>query len=228
MFPSRLMLEGEHGAGVGRQTYDITEVEPNDPDANAEAVRIGHNAVLDALLASPHPENVLFSTRYLNGTLLNPFGPLQAAKRLDRFNFLPALGTPLYDQTVELLKMVLAKYEQMGGNYIDTRTATLLVTDGYDEHSRLQTAHSVDEVVHSMRGTDHHIIAAMGIEGGQTDFRRVFTRMGIDPKWILTTGSTKEEIQKAFRLFARAASQATVIPDFSRMLQAGFSGITQV
>lgn len=228
-YPSHPMLEGEGrtDSGLTHGSYEIIDVEPGDERSNAEAIRIGHNAVLDALLASPHPDNVLFATRYLNGRLLNPYGSLQAAQRLDRLNFRPDAGTPLYDQTVATLRMVLAKYEQMGADYIEPRTVTLLVTDGHDQHSRRQTDRSVAAVIKSMRNTGHHIIAAMGIDDGNTDFSRVFTDMGIDPKWILTTGSTKEEIQRAFGLFAEAASKATVITDFSKMLTAGFTGITK-
>lgn len=78
-----------------------------------------------------------------------------------------------------------------------------------------------------MRATGHHIIAAYGIEDGTTDFRQVFTRMGIDDKWILTSDSTQEEILKKLGLFAEAASRATVIEDFSKMLPEGFRGITK-
>lgn len=220
----RPMLEGE--TVPQSPQYDIVEAEPDDPRSNAEAIRTGHNAVLDALLASPNPEQVLFATRYLNGYLLNPYGPLEQAKRLDISNFRPYQGTPLYDETVGLLQMVLAKYEQFRADWKEARTVTLLVTDGKDQHSRIQTASSVAEVIKSMRGTGHHIIAAMGIDDGKTDFRQVFTDMGIDPNWILTTGSTQEEIQEAFGLFAKAASQATVTDDFQLLLGSGF-GITK-
>lgn len=231
-YTSRPMLEGERRdygpTELKRFEYDIQYVEADHPEANAEAIRTGHNTVLDALVTSPRPERVLFATRYLNGHLLNPYGPLDQVVRLDRRNFVPSAGTPLLDQAVELLKMVLAKYEQFRADWRSARTATLLVTDGRDEHSRIQTARSVTEVIRSMRNTGHHIIAAMGIDDGRTDFRKVFTDMGIDSKWILTTGSTKEEIQQAFGLFAKAAQQATVIEDFPKMLNSGFEGIIKV
>lgn len=226
---SRRQLEGERtDSGLIRPYYDIIEaVEPDNPESNTEAIRIGHNAVLEALRASQHPEKVLFATRYLNGQLLNPYGPLKTALSLDRRNFWPRGGTPLYDQTVELLKMVLAKYEQFRADWREARTVTLLVTDGRDEHSRIQRPPDVLEVIQSMKATGHHIVAAMGIDDGKTNFRQVFLSMGIDPKWILTTGSTQGEIQEAFGLFAKVASQATVITDFSRMLASGFGGITK-
>lgn len=220
------MLEGETSRTNIAQ-YDIMNVEPENPRANAEAIRTGHNAVLEALTVSPRPDQIVLATRFLNGFLLNPYGPLEKAQRLDTHNFRPNRGTPLYDQTVELLKMILAKSEQFRADYKEPRTATLLVTDGKDEHSRIQTATSVAEVIKSMRGTGQHIIAAMGIDDGKTDFRKVFTDMGIDSKWILTPGSTKEEIQEAFGLFAKTASQATKASDFPLLLSSGFEGITK-
>lgn len=223
-YPSRRMLEGEV---TGRVNYEVVEVDTTHPESNAEATRIGHNAVLTALAASSHPEQILFATRYLNGKLLNSYGPLEAAKKLDRYNFTPDSGTPLYDQTAALLKMVLAKYEQIRADWREARTATLVITDGHDQHSRIQTASSVAEVVKSMRSTGHHIVAAMGIDDGTTDFRQGFIEMGIDPKWILTPGSTQAEIQEAFGMFAKAASQATATEDFPRLLASGFGEITK-
>lgn len=44
----------------------------DDPKSNAEAVRIGHNAVIQALLDCDKPSAVWFHTRYLNGDQLNP------------------------------------------------------------------------------------------------------------------------------------------------------------
>lgn len=226
-FNSRFMLEGESGQR-SLTRYEINyDVEPDDPKSSAEAIRIGHNAVVDALANSPRSERVIFATRYLNGRLLNPYGPIEKAQRLNRINFRPDRGTPLYDQTAELLKMVLAKYEQVRADWKEARTATLLVTDGCDEHSGIQTVLSIAEIIKSMRGTGHHIIAAMGIDDGTTDFRQIFQSMGIDPKWILTPGSTQKEIQEAFGMFAQTASKAAETDDFPLLLNSGFQGITE-
>ena len=226
-YSHRPMLEGEVSQ-TAIANYEITYVEADHPESNAEATRIGHNHVVDALLASPHPDSVLLATRYLSGQLLNPYGPLISAHRLSIHNFTPNRGTPLYDQTVETLKMVLAKYEQVKADWREARTATLLVTDGLDEHSRIQNAASVAEIIKSMRSTSHHIVAAMGISDGSTDFRRVFIAMGIDPKWILTPGSTKEDILKAFGLFAEKVSQATRPESFPFLLASGFGPLVKI
>lgn len=102
------------------------------------------------------------------------------------------------------------------------RTATLLVTDGQDTESRLQTPSSVKNVVTDMYNMGIHIIAAMGIDDGTTDFKKVFIEMGIRENLILTPGSIPEEIRKAFGLFGKIASRATDLEHFNDMLTGGF------
>src|SRR5262250_2064121 len=81
---------------------------------------------------------------------------------------------PLYDQTVVLLGTVLAKAQEFADNGVPVRTVTLIITDGADEHSRRATAQTVATLVQDMQQAETHIVAAMGIEDGSTDFRRVF------------------------------------------------------
>src|SRR5437867_2378312 len=65
---------------------------------NAEAVRGGHNLVLESLLQSKQKEDVLVHCRYLNGFVLYPYRKLADAVRMTNQNYQPNLGTPLYDQ----------------------------------------------------------------------------------------------------------------------------------
>lgn len=194
----------------------------NDPKSNAEAVRIGHNAVTQALNESSNSSAVWFHTRYLNGYELNPWNPLADAKRLDHNNYQPQGDTPLYDETVAILGSIIAKSQEFRNNWVGVRTATLLVTDGQDAGSKLQTANSVRNIVTDMYNTGIHIIAAMGIDDGTTDFRKVFIQMGIHENLILTPGSTPEEIRKAFGSFGKMASSATNPGQFGDLLKSGF------
>ncbi len=73
-----------------------------------------------------------------------------------------------------------------------------------------------------MYNTGIHIIAAMGIYDGTTDFRKKFIEMGIRENLILTPGSTPEEIRKAFGLFGKMASRATDLQNFNDSLNRGF------
>lgn len=190
--------------------------------SNAEAVRIGHNAVIQALLDSERPSAIWFHTRYLHGRELNPWNQLEKATRMDRSNYRPDGGTPLYDETAVILGSIIAKTQQFRNNWTTVRTATLIVTDGADTESKLQTAATVKSIVTDMYKMGIHIIAAMGIDDGNTDFRKVFIEMGIRENLILTPGSTPEEIRKAFGLFGKMASRASNLEKFDDMFKGGF------
>lgn len=172
---------------------------------NVQAVRGGHNAILDVLLSTKQHHSILIHTRYLNGFVLYPYSPLDQAIRMDRYNYDPQLGTPLYDQTVVLLGTVLAKTQEFMDNGIPVRTITLIITDGCDSGSCRANAQSVASLVQDMLNAENHIVAAMGINDGQTNFRQVFQAMGIRDEWILTPGSNDGEIRKAFQVFSQSA-----------------------
>ena len=187
-----------------------------------EAVRIGHNAVIQALLDSEKPSAIWFHTRYLNGYVLNPWNPLEKAKRMDRGNYQAVGGTPLYDETAVILGSTIVNAEEFRNNWVKPHTATLLVTDGQDMDSKLQTSSSVNSIITDMYSTGIHIIAAMGIYNGTTDFRKIFIEMGVHDNLILTPGSTPDEIRKAFGLFGRMASSATDSEHFEDIVKGGF------
>jgi hypothetical protein len=172
-------------------------------------VRDGHNLVLDALQHSHQQGSILAHTRYLNGQVLFPYCPILQTVRMDTHNYDPALGTPLYDQTVVLLGTVLAKAQEFADNGVPVRTVTLLITDGADEHSQRATAQTVAMLVKDMRQAETHIIAAMGIDDGSTDFRQVFRDMGLEDQWILTPGNSASQIRRAFQVFSQSAVRAS-------------------
>jgi hypothetical protein len=223
-------------AGLGIKVDDVVASEvtlvttmPDDSGSirfgsNAQAVRDGHNAVLDALGRCKQRDGILTHCRYLNGQVLYPYVPLDQAVRMDSHNYDPNQGTPLYDQTVVLLGTVLAKAQEFAHAGVPARTVTLLITDGADEHSRHSTARDVAAVVRDMLMSELHIVAAMGIDdGGRTDFRTVFRSMGIEDRWILTPGSSESEIRRAFQVFSQSAVQASQGPArFSRTALGGF------
>lgn len=194
----------------------------DDPKSNAEAVRIGYNAVIQALQDSERPSAVWLHTRYLKGYQLTPWSPLQKATRMDLNNYKPNGGTPLYDETVAMLGSVITKSQEFRNNWVGVRTATLIVTDGADTESIVQIPASVKSVVTDMYNMGIHIIAAMGIYDGATDFKRIFIEMGIHENLILTPGSTPDEIRKAFGLFGKMASRATDSQQFGKLLEGGF------
>jgi hypothetical protein len=221
------------GLGVAPEDVPASEVVlvtmmPDDSGSiasagNAEAVRTGHNLVLEALLASKQREDVLVHTRYLNGFVLFPYRRLAEAVRMSGSNYSPNLGTPLYDQTVVLLGTVLAKAREFEQSGVPARTVSLILTDGADMHSTLQTAASVRALVEDLLRAERHIVAAMGLNDRSTDFRKVFREMGIPDQWILTPGKTQSEVRKAFQAFSQSAVRASQgAGAFSRASLGGF------
>jgi hypothetical protein len=57
----------------------------------------------------------------------------------------------------------------------------------------------VKAIVTDMLKAESHIVAAIGLSDGTTDFRRVFRDMGIEDRWILTPGASQSDIRSAFR-----------------------------
>lgn len=189
---------------------------------NEQAVRDGHNLVLDALLESKQRDAVLAHTRYLNGRVLFPYRPLLEAVRMTPKNYRADQGTPLYDQTVVLLGSVLAKSQEFSSSGVAARSVTLIITDGDDQHSRRSKPRDVRALVRDLQRAESHIVAAMGIADGGTDFRKVFREMGIEDRWILTPGNSAAEIRAAFQVFSQSAVRASQAASFKQVALGGF------
>ena len=177
--------------------------------SNAQAVRDGHNLVLEAISISRQQNNILAHTRYLNGFVLFPYVLIEQAARMNQGNYNPNGSTPLYDQSVVLLGTVLAKAQEFADQGVAVRTVTLIITDGNDEHSVRSNARDAAAIAKDMLKAEMHIIAAMGIDDGHTDFKEVFREMGIRDEWILIPGNTPSEIRKVFQVFSKTAIRAT-------------------
>lgn len=189
---------------------------------NEKAVCDGHNLVLEALTASHQRDAILAHTRYLNGSVLFPYRPIDQAIRMSAGNYQAIHGTPLYDQSVVLLGSVLAKAQDFARNGVVARSVTLLITDGADQHSTRCRARDVAALVRDLSRAEAHIVAAMGIHDGSTPFREVFREMGIEDRWILTPGNDPGEIRRAFQVFSQSAVRASQAASFSQAAIAGF------
>ncbi len=189
---------------------------------NEKAVRDGHNLVLDALASSKQRDGILAHTRYLNGHVLFPYRPIEQAIRMTSKNYDANQGTPLYDQSVVLLGSVIAKAQDFARNGVVTRSVTLIITDGADQHSTRCGARDVAALVRDMARSESHIVAAMGIADGTTPFREVFREMGIEDHWILTPGNDPSDIRRAFQVFSQSAVRASQAASFSQAAIAGF------
>ncbi len=190
---------------------------------NTEAVRSGHNTVLDALKASKQGDGVQIHCKYLNGTILYPFVTLDNAVEMNVSNYNPNGGTPLYDQTMVILATLIAKATDFENAGIPVRTVTIIATDGADSGSQVTPA-QVAKVVKDLLKRENHIICGMGIDDGSTDFERVFTEMGIPKEWILTPGNSPSEIRKAFAIASKSAVRASQnAASFSKQAAGGFA-----
>lgn len=190
---------------------------------NVDVVRKSFNGVIEALVGSQQRDSILMHCRYLNGTVLFPYVLIEQAVRMTSNNYGAWGETPLYDQTVVVLGSVLAKTQEFRNEGVACRSATLIMTDGHDQHSRKhRTPESVAPIVSDMLKAESHIIAAMGIDDGSTDFRDIFQRMGIDDKWILTPDNNGSDIRRCLDLFSRSSLQASQGgKSFSQTAQAG-------
>ena len=190
---------------------------------NEQVVRDGYNFVLESLtdtsrLSKSQIDSILIHTCMMNKGDLHEYRPVLNAIRLDDTNYHGSGGTPLYDQTAIVLAKVLAKAQEFANEGIAVRTVTLVVTDGHDEGSRRATARDVARVMKDVLEAETNIVAAMGIDdGGNTDFRAVFSEMGLRDEWILTPGNTAAEIRTAFQMFSQSAQQASQNATFSSM-----------
>lgn len=190
---------------------------------NTEAVRDGHNGIRDALLDSKQAGSILSHTRLLNAGILHPYVLLADAVELDTHNYDPRGGTPLYDMTIATLGAVVAKAEEFRLNGVVVRTVTMVLTDGHDEGSRVRPD-AVLRVVSEMLRTETHIIGAVGIADGYTDFRQIFGEMGIPDQWILTPQNTPSDIRRVCQVFSRSAVRASQnAASFSKTLAGGFA-----
>lgn len=222
-------------AGLGVAVDDVESSEvvlvtmmPDDSGSirfagNAGVVRDGHNLVIDALEECKQRDDIFVHNRFLNGKVLYPYAPVSSAVRMDRSNYDPNEGTPLYDQTVVLLGTVLAKAQEFALSGVPVRTVTLLITDGADVHSTRATARHVASLVEDMLMAETHIVAAMGIDDGETDFRSTFREMGIPDAWILTPKNSAAEIRRAFQVFSQSAVKASQAATFSTTALGGFA-----
>jgi len=234
-------------AGLGVQVDDVTTSEVTlvtmlDDDSrsirtagNSQIVRDGHNMVIDALKGSKQANGILMHARYLNGQVLFPYCLIKDAIRMDAHNYNPMGSTPLYDQTAVILATVVAKTQEFEDNNVPVRSVTLILTDGADEHSRTHTPRTLKPLITDLLKTEMHIIAGMGIWDGEkdandkpipgtgTDFRQVFSDMGIPEEWILTPGNSEKEIRAAFQLFSQSVVRASQDgASFSQAAMGGF------
>ena len=174
-----------------------------------QSVIAGHNELMEMMVAAPGGNRILLQTRYLNGTVLNPFSPLNKCQQLTDNNYPCPGGTPLFEQTLVTLGTVIAKTEELTDLGATVRSATLLMTDAESTDTNPELVANVASIVQDIGNIGDHIVAGMGI--GSSDFTATFLRMGIDPEYIFNANGL-ESILDAFMRFTRSALALTAGP----------------
>lgn len=210
------ILHDDSGSMTGKNRGD-----PNQKVTNAQLARDGHNAIIQALKKSKQSKDVIVGSMTINGRLVHAYMSIDDAPIINESHYDASNmnGTPYYDSVVVTLKRIAEKvveYKQAG---IPCRTITILITDGHDEHSQqFRAPEAVRPFVEERLGAEMDVVVAVGIADGRTDFRDIFTRMGVQPDCIHTPGSSESEFRKTFLVL----SQSTVT-----VSQAGAAGFSQ-
>lgn len=176
---------------------------------NTDNVINGVNSILDALTASKQGDTLQIHIELLNKGSMGGFKLLKDTDKLSRATYQPNGCTPLYDQMQKMCLLMLAKAQWYMDAGIDCRSVLYVVTDGEDVGSREATPAKVNAIVTSMLQQEIHVVGAVGIADGHTDFRRVFASMGIPDGWILTPANDPSEIRKAFQMISQSATKVS-------------------
>ena len=148
--------------------------------------------------------DVLIGVAALNRGIIYPYTRIEDARALTNGEFYAEGGTPLYDVTLKAHGLQIAKTTELSLYGISVKTVTLLITDGYDEHSRAPVS-EVKKVVESVQEDRNHIVG--GIYRGRAR-EDTFSAMGLPTKWILNGGDGGRDLLNAFSRFSRASRSA--------------------
>lgn len=174
-------------------------------------IRRGYGVMLEALRKEPFSADVRVSARAMNAGLIHPYVSLAQAPGLTDANYRGsnlAPDTPLYLRSLLMFGSVVLKAQEEEDRGVNVRTFTLVITDGEDNRSGNVTAAQVRVMSTDMlEFATNHIIAGMGVgernKVDKVDFRDIFSKMGIPRGWILTAGTSVDELLAKFRLIAR-------------------------
>jgi hypothetical protein len=178
-----------------------------------KAIREGHNRLVALLRESPSSEHVFVTTRFLNGTIINPFVRVQKAVLLDERNYSEANfgGTPLHHQAVVTLGTVMLQTQVLEQEHCRVRSITLIISDGEDSMKYMNvptyssTAAEVAFIARDMSKTGNHLLAAYAV-GDDKSLISEFLKMGIERKWVLTSPDALGSLLE----FAKAAVTASL------------------
>lgn len=177
---------------------------------NEQPVRDGHNMLAKKLQRVKQRNGILAHAKYLNGKVLYPFVPIDQVTLMDGRNYKGNGGTPLDDSAMLFLITMALKAQECAEAGDPVRTMTLLISDGEDTSSKqFRTKDVFDQVKKMLSFEGQHIIAGMGVYNGRTDFRKVFSSMGIPDQWIWEPTSDPNDLATAFNVWSESAVRAS-------------------
>lgn len=192
---------------------------------NEQPMRDGYNLLRESLIQTKQLDNIIVQARYLNGKVLTAYQPVDKIPVMDKGNYQATGGTPLYDESCVTLGTVMAKYLDLKNNGIQTRTITVIMTDGEDCGSNQHDASDVKTLIDDMMRDENHIVAGVAFDNGRTTVRDTFQAMGVPDAWILTVNNTATDIRKAFALVSKSASVGSKsAANFATTKAGGFGG----
>jgi len=196
---------------------------------NIQNIRDGYNLILDSAQKSKQLDNLFAHGMKINGDIINPFMLIDLAPRLDNSNYdeRSFKGTPLYDATFDFLGGMMAETESHRQSGIYARGISVIVSDGYDEHSsKHRNPSQLKQLVMDMDGSEDHIIVGVGVKHGSVDFNDIFCdKLGLQPDHIFTSTSDPSDIRRLFQLVSLTVvnlSKSAAL--FSRGKTQGFGG----
>lgn len=224
MLDASTVRQVQKGSGVGPNEYKESEVSivtivPDDSGSifeerygadgalasNAPNLIAGHNEIVEALGGVRPRGRILVSCQYLNGKVLYPYDYVEKVPKMDGSNFTDGGGTPLFQRGFVVLTGVVAKAKEFEDAGVSVRTWTFFMSDGADQSSPRGRNKDVADLIRTMN-SESHMVLALGVDDGSTDFTAVFASMGVKPQNVLV--STNDP--KAIRAKLRMASQSAV------------------
>jgi hypothetical protein len=154
----------------------------------------------------------------------NLFGPVHPAQAvlMDEDNYSPNMGTPLYSQGVVTLLEVEAEVARLERDF-SVYSILFLMTDG--GNTGAGSPEQVRQIVERLLAAGNHIIAGIGVDDGQTDFRAVFRSMGIPENMIDVWSREEGDIVEGMRHTAHTASLVGDPATFGHTSRTGFSRV---
>lgn len=176
---------------------------------NEQLVRDGYNKVINRVKQKRTKNNILVCCTLLNRGVLYDYSFIDDVPLLDESNYRGRGGTPLYDRTGEALRNLKAKFDEFENTGIDVRTVTVIITDGVDYGSHMETPATVNRRIRLMIADEKHTILGIGIDDGRTDFRQVFVNMGLDPNCVKVPSDNEEEFMQIMEMVSQISVAAT-------------------